>query len=112
MANEILKDDLLTDEQLEQIAGGTIEESLMDAFAMLTAGESLGDGSRYNSNDAIHHSGLRRAWAKYGVSTVLYDDKNIPNEYYMNGKQISRNEALTHLLTVSGHTDAIKNLVR
>ena len=26
MANEILKDNLITDEQLEQIAGGTIEE--------------------------------------------------------------------------------------
>ena len=27
------------------------------------------------------------------------------------GKQITRNEALTHLLTVSGHTDCIKNFV-
>ena len=111
MANEILKDNLITDEQLEQIAGGTIEESLMDAFAMLTARVSLDDGSRFGSGDTIHHSALRRAWAKYGVATVYYDDKT-PNEYYMNGNQISQNEALTHLLTVSGHTDCIKNFVK
>ena len=103
MTNEILKDERLTDEQLDDVAGGTFTEIMSDALGMALARNDI-DGFQFKDFES-----LRREWAKVGVATVYYDDKNTPNEYYIDGKQISRSDALKHLLTKTGHTEYIKD---
>ena len=45
---------------------------------------------------------MTRAWAKEGISVVLHYDNNNSNEYYKNGKQISRETALRTVLKAKG----------
>lgn len=110
MTDEILKGELLTDEQLEQIAGGNIVEIMYDIFAMNEARKDIGDfkftGNPFKGTMEGNCDSIRRMWAKLGVATVYYDGGTIPNEYYMNGKQISRADAIKYLFTESGKPDS------
>ncbi|MBR3746305.1 MAG: hypothetical protein IKP64_13015 [Selenomonadaceae bacterium] len=105
MTDEILKDELLTDEQLDDVAGGNIGEIVLDLAVIAKVKEGNGSLNIKDQND------LRREWAKFGVATVYYDDKT-PNEYYIDGNQVSRSDAVKHLLTVSGHPEYIKTFVK
>jgi len=106
MAKEILKDELLTEEQLDNVAGGTFAESYSDANEF----EKL--GVKIFKNDIVgvpllDHEGfvnLRNAFDKYGVT--IKDDGSIfgdlmgtskTNEYYIGGKKVSREEAWKHI---------------
>ena len=106
MAKEILKDEILKDEELEQVAGGTFAESYSDAQQF----EKI--GVKIFKNDLVgvpllDHEGfvnLRNAFDKYGVT--IKDDGSIwgdltgkskANQYYINGKQVSREDAWKHI---------------
>lgn len=106
MANEILKDEILSDDELDNVAGGTFAESYSDAQQF----EKL--GVKIFKNDLVgvpllDHEGfvnLRNAFDKYGVT--IKDDGSIwgdltgkskANEYYINGKQVSREDAWKHI---------------
>jgi len=106
MASEILKDEILTDEELDNVAGGTFAESYSDANEF----EKL--GVKIFQNDILgvpllDHEGfvnLRAAFNKYGVT--IKDDGSIfgdliktskANEYFIDGKQVSREDAWAHI---------------
>ena len=106
MAKEILKDEILSDEELDNVAGGTFAESYSDAQSF----EKL--GVKIFKNDIagvplLDHEGfvnLRNAFNKYGVT--IKDDGSIfgdmvgtskANEYYINGKKVNRDEAWKHI---------------
>ena len=106
MAKEILKDEILSDEQLDNVAGGTFAESYSDAQQF----EKL--GVKIFKNDLVGvplldpegFANLRSAFSKYGVT--IKDDGNIwsdltgkskANEYYINGKEVSREDAWKHI---------------
>ena len=106
MTKEILKDEILKDEELDNVAGGTFAESYSDAQSF----EKL--GVKIFKNDIVgvpllDHEGfvnLRNAFNKYGVT--IKDDGSIggdlmgtskANEYYIDGKKVSRDEAWKHI---------------
>ena len=106
MAKEILKDEILKDSELDQVAGGTFAESYGDAQQF----EKL--GVKIFKNDLVgvpllDHEGfvnLRKAFEKYGVT--IQDDGSIfgdlvgtskANQYFINGKKVSRDEAWKHI---------------
>ena len=107
MADEkILKDEILKDEELDRVAGGTFAESYSDAQAF----EKL--GVKIFENDLagvplLDHEGfvnLRNAFEKYGVT--LKDDGSIwgdltgsskANQYFINGKKVTQDEAWKHI---------------
>ncbi len=106
MAKEILKDEILSDEQLDNVAGGTFAESYSDAQAF----EKL--GVKIFKNDLVgvpllDHEGfvnLRAAFDKYGVT--IKDDGSIwgdltgkskANQYYINDKEVSREDAWKYI---------------
>ena len=106
MSKEILKDEILSDEELDNVAGGTFAESYSDAQSF----EKL--GVKIFKNDIagvplLDHEGfvnLRNAFNKYGVT--IKDDGSIfgdmvgtskANEYYINGKKVNRDEAWKHI---------------
>ena len=96
MAKEILKDERLTDEQLDGVAGGTGEEINSDYYLMHALAQQGAVKFDTNANPTKE---LERAWAKFGISVILHDNDEL-NEYYnSDGKQISRTEARKHVLS-------------
>ncbi|MBR6712033.1 MAG: hypothetical protein IKI76_03460 [Selenomonadaceae bacterium] len=106
MANEILKDEILSDEQLDNVAGGTFAESYSDAQQF----EKL--GVKIFKNDLVGvplldpegFVNLRAAFDKYGVT--IKDDGSIwgdltgkskANQYFIGDKEVSREDAWKHI---------------
>ena len=106
MAKEILKDEILSEDELDNVAGGTFAESYGDAQAF----EKL--GVKIFKNDLagvplLDHEGfvnLRNAFDKYGVT--IKDDGSIwgdltgkskANQYFIGGKEVSREDAWKHI---------------
>ena len=103
MAKEILKDEVLKDEQLEGVAGGTFREydldtSFMQAVGVMRQGESGSDA-------------LQRAFASQGISVIFHGDDNLANEYYKGGKQITREQALNTVMKNTGTKVNINNYI-
>lgn len=100
MTKEILKDEILKDEQLNQVAGGTIEESYQDADRF----EALGVHVYCNEpgipvNDLYTETilNLHDAYKKFGVNAITYGDDRRSNKYFVDGKEVSREEAWKHI---------------
>ena len=106
MAKDILKDEILKDEELDQVAGGTFAESYSDAQAF----EKL--GVKIFKNDLVGvplldpegFVNLRAAFDKYGVT--IKDDGSIwgdltgkskANQYFIGDKEVSREDAWKHI---------------
>ena len=106
MAKEILKDEILKDEELDQVAGGTFAESYSDAQQF----EKL--GVKIFKNDLVGvplldpegFVNLRAAFEKYGVT--IKDDGSIwgdltgkskANQYFIGDKEVSREDAWKHI---------------
>ena len=96
MTNEILKDEMLNEEQLEQVAGGTVREMSKDMDFMKAAGVIKG----FNLKLTVEN--LTRIWAQEGVACVLHNDKKNSNEYYVDGQQVTREAAMQHVLDKHG----------
>ncbi|MBR0261282.1 MAG: hypothetical protein IJQ85_05765 [Selenomonadaceae bacterium] len=88
MAEEkILKDEILKDEELEQVAGGTIIETLQD-------GNELYKRGLLSADDALHSAPVREMLHKMGYAG--YKDKGgiINDNIYTdkNGNEITRKQ--------------------
>ncbi len=96
MAKEILKDEIMNEEELEQVAGGNRDELALDTQLFNTMGERikayvLDDITSSNVNGIA--SRISKLWSDAGLR-VEYND-NGPSKYFDgNGHQISRNEAV------------------
>ena len=96
MANEILKDEILSDAELDGVAGGNAAESDKDLQFLKDIGALGQDSMRQYEN-------ITRAFAQHGVSIVVHFDDTDHNEYFnANGKQITREQALKTVLRKSG----------
>ena len=107
MADEkILKDEIMNDVELDNVAGGTFAESYSDANKFEKLGvkifenEILGVGLL----DPAGFKNLRAAFNKYGVT--LQDDGSIgtdlmgtskANRYFIGGKEVTQDEAWKHI---------------
>ena len=103
MANEILKEELLSEDQLEGVAGGTSREIVKDTDFMQAIGLL-----RQNETEK---DDLRRAWAQGGVTIVMHGGKENANEYYRNGKQITREAALKSVMKKTGSVLNINHFI-
>ena len=99
MAKEILKDEILKDEELEQISGGNRDELALDTQLFNAMGErfkaySLNDITSSNVN--VISSKISTLWKDAGLR-VEYND-NGPSKYFDgDGNQITRNAAVDKL---------------
>ncbi len=103
MAKEILKDEILKDEQLEGIASGTSREIQKDTDFMQAIGLL-----RQNEDDK---DALRRAWAQEGITVIMHGGNNLSNEYYRGGEQITRDKAMRIAMKKTGTQVNINNYV-
>jgi len=100
MAKEILKDEILKDEELDNVAGGTYLESSADAIKFKENGVDLGIPIVGNAIAIMGHDEfvkLREAFNKYGVT--LKDNGGLVNEnkYFIGNKEVSRDDAWKHI---------------
>ncbi|MBQ7477180.1 MAG: hypothetical protein IJT06_07285 [Selenomonadaceae bacterium] len=85
---KILKSEELTNTDLDEVAGGTREQSLSDNEFL----RKIGVDSRTWVNNSI----IRRAWATVGVDCRAF--RNDDNKYFLNGKEITQDEARIHAI--------------
>ena len=104
MTNEILKEEILKEEELEQIAGGNRDELALDTQLFNTMG---GQTKAYDLDDIINtnfrgiSAKITSLYAKLGIE-VRYNDLGASN-YYIDGKWIPRNQAVTEALNRAGY---------
>ena len=100
MAKEILKDEILKDEELDNVAGGTYLESWADAIKFKENGVDLGIPIVGNTIAIMGHDEfvkLRDAFNKYGVTIKDNGGLLNANEYFIDGKLVSRDDAWKHI---------------
>ena len=104
MTKEILKEEILKEEELEQIAGGNRDELALDTQLFNTMG---GQTKAYDLDDITNtnfrgiSAKITSLYAKLGIE-VRYNDLGASN-YYIDGKWIPRNQAVTEALNRAGY---------
>ena len=107
-STEIMKekfaDKELTTEQLEDVAGGSEKEISLDSYFLYhMLGTCCLPWDCKNQNVYVRVSAfadVRAAWMKLGVDINIWEGNQ--NEYFINGKRISRREAFEHAQKVLG----------
>ena len=103
--NKILKDEILKDEQLDEVAGGSWGESVGDfknAFDRKLPG--FGNIDPFSSEGAIYMlknwtegdnivGKLKNMFASHGIEMIYNGKPFDSNTYIYNGKQITKDEA-------------------
>ena len=99
MAKEILKDEILTDAELDNVAGGTYLESVDDAKKFKELGVNVYDTDVLGVPVLTHDEfvKLRGAFEKYGVNVKDKGGLIDSNEYYIDGKLVTRDDAWKHI---------------
>lgn len=101
MADEkILDEELLDDDDLEEVAGGTEQETSYDvAFLekVLKVVKPGFDSEVYGTSQGL------RAYAMWEAVGVEFQENNGANEYWINGQQVSRKKAVKHANFLLSH---------
>jgi len=104
MTNEILKEEILKEEELEQIAGGNRDELALDTQLFNIMGGrikpyDLDDITNKNVNGIAAR--ITSLYGKLGIQ-MKYNDFGA-NSYFLNGKPIPRNQAVVEALNRAGY---------
>lgn len=107
--DKIYDDELMTNEELDKVAGGTYQETAEDSEFLWCYGLcnkysegtiSITAGMRTNRSDEV-----KAGWAKVGIEYEYHGGTGLfakSNKYYMNGKEISRQDAARHVMNIYG----------
>ena len=96
-----IADEILSDEELDQVVGGTYLQTAQDSEFL----NNYGLCGKYTRNDIAFDDGtsqeedVKAGWAKAGVTMEYHNDYGltIKNKYYINGNKVSREEAYAHV---------------
>ena len=99
-------DEVMSDEELDNVAGGTCYEMADDSRFLNSLNGSCdryGSTKIWFNNDKIKE--IEKAWATVGITAELNNSitDEYTNKYYLNGKQISQDQARQHAMNVTGH---------
>ena len=107
MADEkILQDELMSDEELDQVAGGNCYQMADDSRFLNSLNGSC---DRYGATKILFNgmfsssikTEIEKAWSTVGI-TVTLDNKFVINEYSLNGRKITQEQARQHAMNVVG----------
>ena len=91
--------EMMSDEELDNVAGGTYLESADDAKRFNALGVKIYDTEIFGVPVLQHNEfvKLRDAFKDYGV--IIKDNGGLinQNQYFINGKEVSRDEAWKHV---------------
>ena len=90
---------MMSDDELNQVAGGTINQTVMDSQFLYDYG--LVDDWHGNFHTAFHwlsdSAAVDAGWAKAGITCVTKVDSLSSNLYFKDGKEITHVEAIAHV---------------
>jgi len=98
----------MSDDELSMVAGGTKTETANDSRFLNSLNGSCDRYGTYKVSPSTPGSDARReeiknAWAKVGIKATLAVEYDWQNTYYLDGKQITQEEARQHAMNVTGH---------
>ena len=99
-------DEIMSDEELDKVSGGTLRESADDSRflnVLLHGTDKYHQCDRYGEWRMLSSAGarkdLKKSWNSLGIEVEHYFGKNT---YKLNGKEISRAEAWAHAESLVG----------
>ncbi len=104
---KLLQDELLSDDKLEQVAGGTYLQTAEDSFFLNKLNPDFyyrtctRDISR--TPGYFYQTRIAEEWSKYGVKFKWHDGEIADNEYFIDGKKVSREDAYAHAKKIAWH---------
>ena len=112
MSNEIKKEELLSMEELDNVAGGTVRETALDTEFLRDIGLDI----QGRTTKSVHKnfsdvtSELRAAWAQVGIRCLEINSHDINKNVYADskGNVITRKAAMQHALSVQGKSLNLK----
>lgn len=105
MTKDILKDEILKDSELEHVTGGTVAESIDDADRFEALGLHIyctDPGVPLNDLYTETMIVLQDTYGKFGVRAMTYGDDHRANRYFVDGKEVSREDAWKHIYAQFG----------
>ena len=93
----------MSDDELDKVAGGTENEMANDSRFLNSLNGSC---DRYGATRLVfenHVEEIEKAWATVGIKAYMRSYALSDNEYYLDGKQITQEEARRHAMNVTGH---------
>ena len=101
--------EIMSDEELEQVAGGGFRQTIGDDTFLMEFGYMDKKFREYSFNWVENSAKVDAGWAKAGVTCCTVFGSG-DNKYWINGNQVSRKEAFAHVLRQNGYSeDAIAN---
>ena len=97
----------LSDEELEAIAGCTTTEMADDSRFLNSLNGSCDRYGEWRIRNQSHGEEITKAWATVGVKAELHSGyiigEGAPNKYFINGQQVTQEQARQHAMKVTGH---------
>ena len=95
--NKILENAAMNNEELDSVSGGNLGFTSLDSTVLYAYG--LVDDYHGNTHMYFHwdsdSNAVDEGWKKAGITCITKPLNK--NKYFLNGKEISRNEAVNHL---------------
>lgn len=101
-------DEVMSDEELDNVAGGNAEEMVNDSRFLNSLNGSC---DRYGLwkiafSAGAYNEEIEKAWATVGIKAEVSSGQGgfgKKNKYYLNGQQITQEQARQHAMNVTGH---------
>ena len=93
----------MSDEELDQVAGGTASEIADDSRFLNSLNGSTDRYGSFRTFWGAGHEEIKNAWASLGIETDLDSSTGGDNKYYLNGQEITQEQARQHAMKVTGH---------
>ena len=94
----------MSDEELDKVAGGRIAQAADDSRFLNSLNGSC---DRYGATRLFfenHEQEIANAWSTVGITAKIAGGWAIEsNEYFLNGQQITQEQARQHAMNVTGH---------
>lgn len=92
---EKFTDEVVSDEELEQVAGGSIPQTAYDSVLLYEYGlvDDWHSDLTTTFNWESYSAAVDAGWAKAGITCVTKPSPFDNNLYFLNGKEITRDEA-------------------
>lgn len=96
--------ELLSDEEVEKIAGGTCYEMADDSRFLNSLNGSC---DRYGATNIFFSDNrtdkdIKKGWSTVGIEVTFNGSLMGSNKYYLNSQQITREQAYQHAMNVAG----------
>ena len=101
---EEIKNEVMSDDELEQVSGGSASELADDSRFLNSLN---GSTDRWNATKIFFDDEkafqIFRAWDSLGVQCVFSNNIAVDNEYYIDGNPVTQEQARQYAMKVTGH---------